>query len=207
MSATATVLAGGSTARAESVHEPATGRGNEWFGMILFLVSEAIIFGAFFGQYFYARAQAAQWPPDGFERVPAVPLGLVLTVVLAASGLTAHNAVAAIRRDDRDAVQGWLIVTVLLGAAFLGGQAFEYMSLIQEGFTPTSGIYASLFFGMTGLHGLHVTAGVIVLAAVLARVFLGHFSSRSHFGLEGTVLYWHLVDLVWFALYASLYLF
>ncbi len=207
MSATAGAISGGSTAHPD-VHSTNTGLGNEWFGMILFLVSEAIMFGAFFAQYFYERVLAPQWPPQGYEGlVRPLPLGLLLTVILAVSGITAHNAQTAIRREDRDGLQGWLVVTILLGLAFLGGQAFEYTSLFREGFNITSGIYGSVFFTITGLHGLHVTGGVLVLSVVLIRTFLGHFSSRSHFGIEGAVLYWHFVDIVWFLLYATLYLF
>ena len=93
------------------------------------------MFGAFFAQYFYNRILSDGWPtraglPPGFERVPAFPLPVILTVVLVASGFTAHFAQNAIRRDDRDAFQGWLIVTILLGAGFLGGQAYEYTNLI-----------------------------------------------------------------------------
>jgi cytochrome c oxidase subunit III len=89
---------------------------------------------------------------------------------------------------------------------FLGGQAYEYTNLIvNEGFSISSGIYGSVFYGLTGLHGLHVTVGVLVLTGVLIRSFMGHFSSRSHFGVEGTVLYWHFVDAVWLALYVALY--
>jgi cytochrome c oxidase subunit 3 len=139
--------------------------------------------------------------------VPAAPLAVVLTVILVSSGFTAHNAQTAIRRDDRDAFQGWLIVTILLGVAFLAGQAYEYSKLIvAEGFSIGSGIYGTVFYTITGLHGLHVTAGVVVLTGVLIRAFMGHFSSRSHFGVEGSVLYWHFVDAVWIALYVCLYL-
>jgi cytochrome c oxidase subunit III len=191
--------------------EPA-GPTNEWLGIVLFIVSEAVMFGAFFAQYFYNRIVSTEWPspvglPPGFHGVPAFPLALILTVVLIASGFTAHNAQSAIRRDDRDAFQGWLIVTIGLGVVFLGGQAFEYLTLIQEGFTISSGIYGSVFYCITGLHGLHVTAGVVVLAGVLIRAFMGHFSSTNHFGVEGAVLYWHFVDVVWIALYVTLYLF
>jgi cytochrome c oxidase subunit 3 len=179
--------------------------------MVLFIVSEAVMFGAFFAQYFYNRILSEHWPnpaglPAGFERVPAFPLPVLLTVVLVASGFTAHNAQTAIRRDDRDAFQGWLIVTILLGASFLAGQGYEYANLVlSEHFSITSGIYGSVFYTLTGLHGLHVTVGVLVLIGVLVRGFMGHFSSRSHFGVEGTVLYWHFVDVVWLALYAALY--
>lgn len=169
------------------------------------------MFGAFFAQYFYNRILSTEWPnpaglPEHFERVPAYPLAVILTVVLVASGFTAHNAQTAIRKDDRDAFQGWLIVTILLGVGFLAGQAYEYAQLIfVEGFSISSGIYGTVFFSLTGLHGLHVTAGVSVLIGILIRAFMGHFSSRSHFGVEGSVLYWHFVDVVWLALYATLY--
>jgi cytochrome c oxidase subunit III len=214
MSATAGALSGGSTAYAPAHRAEAdleAGPSNEYLGIVLFIVSEAVMFGAFFAQYFYNRVLAPEWPnpiglPPGFERVPAFPLPVVLTVLLVASGFTAHNAQTAIRRDDRDAFQGWLIVTILLGAGFLAGQAYEYTLLIlREGFSISSGIYGSVFFSLTGLHGLHVTVGVLVLTGVLIRAFMGHFSSRSHFGVEGSVLYWHFVDVVWLALYATLY--
>lgn len=210
MSATASALSGGSTAHPQTPAE-AEGPSNESLGMILFIVSEAVMFGAFFAQYFYNRIISEKWPnpaglPPGFERVPAFPLPVILTVVLVASGFTAHNAQTAIRKNDRDAFTGWLIVTIGLGLAFLAGQAFEYTNLIvQEHFSIRSGIYGSVFFTLTGLHGLHVTVGVLALIAILIRGFMGHFSSRSHFGVEGTILYWHFVDVVWLALYAALY--
>jgi cytochrome c oxidase subunit 3 len=210
VSATASALSGGSTAHPELALEP-EGPSNAWLGMILFIISEAVMFGAFFAQYFYNRILSDHWPnpaglPKDFERVSAFPLPVILTIILVASGFTAHNAQTAIRKDDRDAFQGWLIVTVLLGASFLGGQAYEYLNLInQEHFTISSGIYGSVFYTLTGLHGLHVTVGVLTLIGVLVRAFMGHFSSRRHFGVEGTVLYWHFVDVVWLALYAALY--
>ena len=210
MSATASALSGGSTAHPELVLEP-EGPTNEWLGIVLFIVSEAVMFGAFFAQYFYNRVLSESWPtriglPPGFDRVPAFPLPVIMTVILVASGFSAHWAQSAIRRDDRDQFQGWLIVTVLLGLSFLGAQAYEYTNfIVNDGFNITSGIYGTVFYSLTGLHGIHVTVGVILLTGVLIRAFLGHFSSRSHFGVEGTVLYWHFVDVVWIALYATLY--
>jgi cytochrome c oxidase subunit 3 len=211
VSATASALSGGSTAAAHSELE-AEGPSNAYLGIVLFIVSEAVMFGAFFAQYFYNRILSEEWPsrvglPAGFERVPSFPLPIILTVLLVASGFTAHWALSAIKRDDRDKFQGWLIVTILLGLAFLGGQAYEYTNLIvNEHFAITSGIYGTVFYSLTGLHGIHVTVGVITLIGVLIRGFMGHFSSRSHFGADGTILYWHFVDVVWIALYVSLYL-
>jgi cytochrome c oxidase subunit 3 len=216
VSATASALSGGSTAHPETAHPEialeAEGPSNEWLGIILFIVSEAVMFGAFFAQYFYNRVLSEEWPnraglPEDFTRVSSFPLPAILTIVLVISGFTAHNAQTAIRKDNRDAFLGWLIVTILLGVGFLGGQAFEYATLINvEHFTISSGIYGSVFFSLTGLHGLHVTLGVITLIGIMVRGFMGHFSSRNHFGVEGTILYWHFVDVVWLALYVALYL-
>jgi len=211
LTAPAAALSGGSTAHAEIGIETEA-PSNESLGIILFIVSEAVMFGAFFAQYFYNRILSDTWPtrvglPPGFDRVPAFPLPVIMTVLLVASGFTAHWAQNAIRRDDRDQFQGWLIVTILLGASFLGAQAYEYTNfIVNEGFVISSGIYGTVFYCLTGLHGLHVTVGVLLLIGVLIRAFLGHFSSRSHFGVEGTILYWHFVDVVWIALYLTLYL-
>ncbi len=128
MTASASALSGGSTAHAEIVAET-EGPSNESLGIILFIVSEAVMFGAFFAQYFYNRVLSDSWPtraglPPGFDRVPAFPLPAIMTVLLVASGFTAHWAQSAIRRDDRDQFQGWLIVTILLGVSFLGAQAY-----------------------------------------------------------------------------------
>src|SRR5919205_395586 len=145
-------LTGGSTARAETLpalpeQHDVDSATNNWLGIVLFIVSEAVMFGAFFAQYFYNRILSPTWPnpaglPDEHFRVPYFPLALILTVVLVASGFTAHNAQTAIRRDDRDRFQGWLIVTILLGVGFLAGQAYEYWNFIaNEHFNITSGIY------------------------------------------------------------------
>jgi cytochrome c oxidase subunit 3 len=212
MSASTTVIGRPRTAQSElaAAHE-AEGLSNASLGIILFIVSEAVMFGAFFAQYFYNRVLSDSWPtrtglPPDFDRVPAFPLPVIMTVLLVASGFTAHWSQNAIRRDDRDQFQGWLIVTIVLGLTFLAVQGYEYFNFILvDGFNITSGIYGTVFFSLTGLHGLHVSVGVILLTGVLIRAFLGHFSSRSHFGVEGTVLYWHFVDAVWIALYVTLY--
>ena len=211
MSASASAFAGGSTAHPELATEQ-EGPSNESLGMILFIVSEVVMFGAFFAQYFYERILAETWPnpiglPPGFERVPAFPLPAIMTVLLVASGFTAHWAQTAMHRGDRERVEGWLIITLLLGVGFVGVQAFEYVNFIfVDGFNITSGIYGTIFFSLTGLHGFHVLVGVTLLIGIMIRTFLGHFSARNCFGIDGTILYWHFVDAVWIALYLTLYL-
>jgi cytochrome c oxidase subunit 3 len=196
-------------ASAQAEAQTNTGWSNEKFGLVLFIASEAILFGALFAYYFYSRAFSATWPPADFghPRVPAFPLAFVLTIILLFSGWTAHNAVAAIRRGSQMGMLGWLSLTIALGVLFISGQGYEYFHLVvQEGITPASGIYATTFFALTGLHGLHVLVGIALLVAVYVRGLAGHFSPARAFGLEGTVLYWHFVDLVWVLLYLAVYL-
>ena len=187
---------------------------NETVAILLFIVSEAIIFGALFAQYFYARALSAQWPPltgtpEHFlnARVPAFPLPLILTIILVVSGFTAHFAQTAIRKNDQVGLRGWLAITIVLGVIFLAGQVYEYAELFREGLGINTGIYGSTFFTLTGMHGLHVTGGVILLAFVLARAAMDHFTPDNHFAVEGSILYWHFVDIVWLLLYVLVYIF
>lgn len=212
MSATSlSTSSGAASGHREHPLHTSTGTSNERFGMILFLVSEAIIFGSIFAQYFYSRVQASEWPPrvglpEHFERVPAAPLAVVLTIFLALSIFTAHYADSAAKSGNRTHLLAWLVATAGLGTAFLVGQAVEYATLLGEGFGINSGIYGSVFYLLTGLHGLHVLVGVLLMIAMFIRGALGHFTPTNHFAVEGTVMYWHLVDLVWFVLYPTLYL-
>jgi cytochrome c oxidase subunit III len=194
-----------------AAERPDSGIGSESqrLGLILFIASEAILFGGIFANYFYNRVFSNGWPPAGgsvHERVPAAPLAVVLTIVLLLSGWTCHRAVEAVRRNSQMGMLGWLSATIALGAAFLVGQAFEYSDLMGHGMTLNSGLYASTFYGLTGLHGAHVLAGVGVLIVMYLRGLAGHFNARRHFGLEAATIYWHFVDLVWVALYLAVYL-
>jgi cytochrome c oxidase subunit 3 len=184
------------------------GWSNQKLGLVLFIASEGILFGALFANYFYNRANSRYWPPESdVERVPVFPLALILTVVLLSSGWTCHNAVRAISNGRRSEMLAWLAATILLGSFFIGGQAFEYANLFQEGLTPGSGLYATTFFGLTGMHGAHVLAGIALLSVMYLRSAAGHFTPSRHFGLEGATLYWHFVDLVWVVLFFAVYLF
>ena len=197
---------------AAGVHDAAhsnTGWSNQKFGLVLFIASEAILFGSLFANYFYNRAYSRTWPPEGdvHSRVPAFPLALILTIVLLSSGITCRNAVAAIKEGRQVGMLGWLTATIALGVLFLAGQAYEYSSLFHEGITPGSGLYGTTFFALTGMHGAHVLGGVGLLIAMYVRGLAGHFTARNHFGVEGAMYYWEFVDAVWVALYLAVYLF
>ena len=190
------------------------------WAVILFISSEAMFFSALFTTYFYLHARVAAWEPV-FERCVAaecekptwqslthfgglaVPLVLINTVVLLSSSVTMQLAVNAIKKDRRRPAIVWLALTVAMGAWFVLGQGYEYLTL---GFLPDNGMFAAVFFTLTGFHGAHVTGGVIANALVLFRTMNGHFSSRRHLFFEGASVYWHFVDIVWIGLFTTIYI-
>ena len=174
----------------------------QW-GMTAFLGSELATFGAGFMYYFFIRA--GTWPPQG---LPPLTSSLVLanTALLVASSFTLHWAHVAIRNENRRNFILGLAVTLLLGLVFIGGQVLEYYEfIVHEGFSITSGIYASAFFGLTGLHGLHVSLGEVILGLVFVRALFGQYSAERHVSVSTASMYWHFVDVVWIFLVVVLY--
>lgn len=158
----------------------------------------------------------AHWPLIDMPRssdftVPKAAMGptgipAFNTAVLLTSGLTVTLAHWALKRNARRQLWGWLLVTILLGASFVGLQAHEYFHAYRTlNLTLHSGVYGSTFYLLTGFHGLHVTLGVIMLTVILGRALKGHFTPVEHFGFEAVSWYWHFVDVVWLALYIFVY--
>ena len=175
-------------------------------GMLLFIASEVMFFAGLFAVYFNVRAAHPRWPPEGAEHFGANPVVLVATAVLIISSFTMQWGVWRIRRDDRRGMNRALIVTLILGVLFLGMQAFDYAVLFAEGIRMNSGIFGSLFYTMTGFHGAHVFGGVVGIAIMLLRGLAGQFSARHHVAVEAVSIYWHFVDVVWVALFLTLYI-
>jgi cytochrome c oxidase subunit 3 len=171
-------------------------------GMFLFIASEAALFGSFFAAYFFVRVvnpNAEPWP--SFD-LPVFVAG-VNTAILVTSSFTIHWAVQSIRRGNRSGMKAGLVLTIALGSAFLLTQIIEYSHLgVNTGFDA----YASVFFGLTGLHGAHVAVGLTALSVVAVRAFRGHYSAEHHHGLEIPGIYWHFVDIMWIVVYTTLYL-
>lgn len=174
-------------------------------GMLLFLSSEVMFFGGLFATYFSARASfAGAWgPPTGAEPLEILPIALPITLILLTSSLTMHWAVRAIRRGEQGRLRLWLVVTLSLGILFLSGQAYDYTVL---GFGISDGVFGTVFYTLTGFHGAHVFGGVVGLSILTARAGQGQFSARNHVAVEAVSYYWHFVDLVWVALFTTLYL-
>jgi cytochrome c oxidase subunit 3 len=151
--------------------------------------------------YYNVRADAKQWPPAGLERLHATQPA-IFTCVLVLSSVTMHLGVLAIRRGNTRALARWVGLTLLLGVIFLCGQIWDYAHL---DFTIRDGIYGSTFFVLTGFHGAHVFGGAVYLFIVLTRTLNGQFSKAHHAAVEGASMYWHFVDVVWIALFFTLY--
>ncbi len=170
---------------------------------LLFLATDVSTFGALFVYYFFVRV--GTWPP---EELPPLLGSLVAinTALLVASSVTFHFAHEALESDDRRRFLGLLGATLALGVVFLAGQAYEYYEFIAaEGFTLTSGVFGSAFFGLTGLHGLHVTLGVGGIAVLCWRAVRGQYGPDRDTSVATVSLYWHFVDAVWLFLVAVLY--
>jgi heme/copper-type cytochrome/quinol oxidase subunit 3 len=186
----------------EEQHDIDGPRGLNWWGMVFFISSEALIFANFIAAYLYLEIRNG-----GGWRFDNIVLPAINTVILLSSSATMHFAGTSIRKGNvKNAIWG-LAGTIALGAIFLGGQAYEYFNLIiNEHFTLSTNIFGSCFFTLTGFHGLHVTIGLIFLTICLIRTCLGHFDGKKHFALEAGEMYWHFVDGVWVFVFSLVYL-
>jgi cytochrome c oxidase subunit 3 len=171
-------------------------------GMLLFIISEVMIFGAFFTAYFFIRVVAhAHWPAQGTE-LPKI-VALFNTFILMSSSFTLHWALEALKAGNRWGLKVGMVSTFLLGLTFLFVQINEY---VHVGFSPADHAQGSIFYGLTGLHGAHVTIGLILLAMVTVRSFRGHYSPEAHRGMEVPGIYWHFVDAMWIVVFTTVYI-
>lgn len=174
-------------------------------GMWVFLASEVMFFTGLIGSYIILRWGAASpWPAPGDVLNVGITAGN--TFLLICSSVTMVKAFAAIEQGDQKMLKVWLLTTAIIGACFVGVQVYEYRELIHHGFLPSSGLYGSAFFTMTGFHGFHVTMGVICMLWVTMKAFRGAYTQEDHQGVEVIGLYWHFVDLVWIILFTIVYL-
>jgi cytochrome c oxidase subunit 3 len=185
--------------------------------MWVFLVTEILFFGGFFLTYTVYRWQ----DPVGFAHASQhmdIVLGTVNTAVLIISSLTMAMAVHSAATGRRKALLGYLSLTILLGFAFLGIKAVEYTDHIEHHLfpgpsfhfpgpdKPAAQMFFSLYFGMTGLHALHMIIGIGIVGTLLVMAWRGRFTPEYHSPIEVTGLYWHFVDIVWIFLFPLLYL-
>jgi cytochrome c oxidase subunit III len=206
------------------------------WSMSWFIFSEVMFFGAFFTALWWMRSHSvpalggldnallwpdfkAVWPsvapgatasPAGiiepFQTMTPFWLPTINTALLLSSGVTLTIAHHALRENHRARTILFMWITVLLGATFVGVQAYEYFHAYSElNLKLSSGAYGSTFFMLTGFHGFHVMVGMLMLLFITLRIMKGHFTPDRHFGFEGAAWYWHFVDVVWLGLYTLVY--
>jgi cytochrome c oxidase subunit 3 len=170
-------------------------------GMFLFIISEVMIFGAFFTAYFFIRVVTHDpWPAPG-TTVPEAVAG-VNTAILLSSSLTLHWALVSVRNGNRLGLKAGMASTFALGLTFLFVQINEYIHL---GWAPHDSAQGTIFYSLTRLHGAHVFIGLCALAIVTLRSFRGHYTAEHHQGMEVPGIYWHFVDAMWIVVYTAVY--
>ena len=183
---------------------PDTGLTNGKLGIWLFLASEVMLFGALFSTYIILRMGAPEWPHGELN----VWLGMANTFILIGSSVTMVMAWASLKLADWGKHRMYLALTVGLAALFLVNKYFEYAAHWTKGELPDHSTFLAIYFTLTGLHGIHILGGIVVMVyflgpgAKLYKTSPGQFTNR----IEYTGLYWHFVDLVWIFLFPVLYL-
>jgi cytochrome c oxidase subunit 3 len=186
-------------------------------GTIVWLSSELRFFAALFAAYYTIRAVSPQlWAQD--TAFLNVPFASVNTTILVLSSLTCQLGVFAAERGQVGrsgsvlnvkgwGLREWFVLTYVMGAIFVAGQATEYLELMHEGVTIDASPYGSVFYLTTGFHGLHVTGGLIAFLLVIGRTFLAKkFTHEQAVSAIVVSYYWHFVDVVWIGLFATIYL-
>lgn len=171
-------------------------------GLLVFLISESLMFGGLFATYLLLRSMNEQWPPEGTEVELLLPT--INTIILISSSFIIHYGNIAIKKDDVRAMRQWYWITAAMGTVFLGGQVYEYLTL---GYGLRTNVFANCFYVMTGFHGLHVFVGILLILGVIWRSRRpGHYSAQKHTGVTMAEIYWHFVDVIWIILFTLLYI-
>ena len=171
-------------------------------GVGVFIIGEILIFIGLFASYWALRLSSGNaWPPAGTPEISKI-LPLIMTVILVTSSLTYHPAEERFRVGDNAGFVKWVIITLIVGALFLGCTIYEYNHLIHEGFTPGTNQYSAAFYSLTGFHASHVFLGLATFAAIL----IGVLKSKVNANLVLVAgIYWHFVDVVWFFVASQVY--
>jgi cytochrome c oxidase subunit 3 len=171
-------------------------------GTVVWLGSELMFFSGLFAAYFTLRAATREpWPPAGVEL--DVPVSGFFTVLLVLSSGTMQLGVRAVEDGRVASFRRWIVATIALGGLFLANQVHEWATL---DFNADSHAYGSAFYVMTGFHGLHVLGGLFAMVVLLLRASDRRFDARDTPAVEVVSYYWHFVDVVWVALWATLFL-
>ncbi len=182
-----------------------TGTTNPKLAMWVFLSSECLFFGAFISTYLLYRGRSPANTPQPKD-VYNIPFTSVTSFILLMSSLTMVLALAAIQRGDHRRFRIWVVATGLFGMLFIGGQIFEFTEFYREGLSLSTSVFGSSFFVLTGIHGAHVTAGIIWLLSLWGLSMQNRLHVQDSEKVEIAGLYWHFVDIVWIVIFTVVYL-
>jgi cytochrome c oxidase subunit 3/cytochrome o ubiquinol oxidase subunit 3 len=186
-------------------HESTTGLVNPKLAMWLFLSSDCLFFGAFIATFLLYRDRGGQkgpTPKDVFN----IPFTSATSFILLMSSLTMVLALAAIQRGDHRRFRIWIIATAMFGATFIAGQIFEFTEFTRKGLNLDTSVFGSSFYVLTGLHGAHVTVGIVWLLSLWGLSMQGQLKTEHAERVEIAGLYWHFVDVVWIVIFTVVYL-
>jgi|WetSurMetagenome_2_1015567.scaffolds.fasta_scaffold81396_3 cytochrome c oxidase subunit I+III len=174
-------------------------------GVWVFILSEILVFGSLIAAYVYVRLESSSWPAA--SPTHDVILGMANTIILLTSSLSIILSLYFIREGNTKGLKIGLASTFALGIAFLVIKlGFEWPELISKGFTISSGLPGSTYYVLTGVHAVHLGAGLVAVGYLMFRAFSGGFTSTKNAGVENVGLYWHFVDIVWMFLFPLFYL-
>lgn len=186
-------------------HATSTGISNTKMAMWVFLASDCLLFGALISTFLLYRNNAIEGTVGPIELFD-IPFTSVSSFVLLMSSLTMVLAVSAIERGDHRGMRTWLVTTACLGSVFVGGQIYEFTVFYREGLGFTTNVAGSAFYTLTGFHGVHVSAGIVMLLSLVVLSLRGHLGNERAETVEVVGLYWHFVDIVWILIFAVVYL-
>jgi cytochrome c oxidase subunit 3/cytochrome o ubiquinol oxidase subunit 3 len=185
-------------------HDTHTGIANPKLGMWLFLSSDCLFFGGFISTFLLYRDRGLKGPKpaDVFN----IPFTSATSFILLMSSLTMVLALAAIQRGDLRRFRIWILATALFGATFIGGQIFEFTEFTRKGLNIDTSTFGTSFYVLTGLHGAHVTVGIVWLISLWGLAMQGRLTQADSSRVEVAGLYWHFVDVVWIVIFTLIYL-
>ena len=196
------------SARIEEVlpHHVSGPRAYGWWGMVWLIATEATLFAALIASYFFLRFRSGpEWPPGDIP-APELELPLIMSAILLSSSIPVHIAEAGIKKGSQSRLRWGLAGGFLLGAVFFGiTVGIEWPEKLHE-FTPTTNVYGSLFYTITGFHLSHVLVGLLISAWAQVRAWQGAFDADRHLTIQNFAMYWHFVDVVWITVFATIYL-
>jgi len=183
--------------------ETSTGVTNTKLAMWIFLSSECLLFGALIATYLLYRDRSKGLSASSVYNIPFTS---ATSFILLMSSLTMVLALAAIQRGDYRRTKIWIIATALFGMTFIGGQIYEFTEFTRKGLNVDTNLFGSSFFVLTGLHGAHVTVGIVWLMSLWGMSMQGRLTQGDAERVEVAGLYWHFVDIVWIVIFTVIYL-